>query len=372
MTNKNNKVYGPLYKDDFEKQILNNYYEEYAPNDIPEPSEIKAYLDDFIIGQDEVKMAISVTAVRHLYVSKFNLELSLDKQIKNYFTDIYTILDSNNDFNYQYPIKKQNLMIIGASGTGKTLCVSKLAEYLQIPYYVADATSLTAAGYVGENVDYMLAGLLKAAKNNLSLAERGIIFIDEIDKIVRKEEERRDVGGLEVQHALLKLIEGGIVRVDMRDAGVYKGQAKESSFPFDTSNVLFIFGGAFTDLREFLNKKSKRFKMGIGSISERKHFKITIKDLLGAGLTPEFLGRLNTIIETKELTKKDLKKIMVQPKDSLISQYKVIFKLMGKEWKINNEEKLIDKVVKRAVLLKIGARGLATVMEEELRDKLYE
>lgn len=354
-------VYGPILERD-----ARIYLNGDTSSDIPDTLEIMAHLNDYIIGQEDVKKALAVAAVRHMHTVKYNHEIRL-KETRDYFLPaIYNYLRED-DHEYNFELKKQNIMIIGPSGTGKTLTISKLAEFMGVPYYIADATSLTAAGYVGESVDTILEGLMKNS-STLEEAQKGIIFIDEVDKIcASSDSDRRDVGGLEVQHALLKLIEGGIVNVGGDSTG-----PMSKATPFDTSDVLFIFGGAFTALREILNKKSEKTPIGFGTEAKKKHLKITVKDLIAAGMSTEFMGRISTVVETKDLTKDQLRAIMTEPKDAILKQYRVIFKLMGKKWDTKGEKKLIDKVVDRAILTKTGARGINTIMEEELRNKLYE
>lgn len=183
--------------------------------------------------------------------------------------------------------------------------------------------------------------------------------------------DRRDIGGVEVQNALLKLVEGGVINVDKQSNGL--GHPGETgSIPFNTDSVLFIFGGAFTDLRESLDKKANKTPIGFTNESSKKHLKITIKDLIKFGMTTEFMGRISTVVETKLLNKKELRQILLEPKDAILKQYKVIFKLMGKKWDTKGEKKLINTVIDRSIKTKTGARGLATILEEELREKLYD
>lgn len=360
------QTYGPICHE----EVANLFPNEFS-SVIPDTWEIVSYLNDFVIGQEDVKKALAVAAVRHLYTVNFNMEI---KERKTPFGDrpsIYNYISAYADLDYNYPLKKQNLMVIGPSGTGKTLAISKLAEFLDIPYYVADATSLTAAGYVGESVDSILAGLIKKCDMNVDNAEKGLIFIDEVDKIISSPGDgRRDVGGTEVQHALLKLVEGGTVSVSIRENGLGH-QGQDGSIPVNTDNILFVFGGAFTNLRESLNKKSEKAPIGFGTEPKNKFLKITTKDLIDGGMTTEFMGRIGAVVETKPLKDKELIQIMTEPKDSLIRQYRTLFQLMGREWDYRGEKKLIKRVVERAKATKTGARGLATILEEELREKLY-
>lgn len=341
--------------------------------DIPTPSEIMKYLNKYVIKQNEVKKALAVTAVKHLHINKYNSQITNYEEFSKEAPDLYTFL-LKEKVEKVHKIKHQNLMIIGPSGSGKTLSITKLAEFLKVPHYIADATSLTSIGYVGDSVDSILAGLFLAADKDINKAQQGIIFIDEVDKLILKNTSgHRDIGGLSVQNGLLRLLEGGIVNIDAKENGLTTNPASNFKIRFDTSQVLFILGGAFTDVRTKLDEEVNKDKIGFKSkkVSKKTKVKVGITDLIEGGMTPEFIGRVGSIVETEALTKIDLKNILLKPEDSLMKQYKIIFELMKIDWEQIDKDKLINKVVDGAIKLETGARGLNTLMEQELRNYMY-
>ncbi len=321
---------------------------------LPTPEEIKKVLDEYVIGQDEAKKTLSVAVYNHY------------KRIENE--------DEDNDVE----IQKSNVMLLGPTGCGKTYLAQTLARILKVPFAIADATTLTEAGYVGEDVENILLKLIQAADYNIEKAEKGIIYIDEIDKISRKSENpsiTRDVSGEGVQQALLKIIEGTNASVPPQGGRKHPHQ---EFYQINTSNILFICGGAFEGLEKIIGdrvgKKAIGFGSNIKSAKEVDKYKIfeelLPQDLLKFGLIPEFVGRLPIIATLKELDRNALIEIMTKPKNALVKQYKKLFEMDGVELDFGDEalEAIVDKAIER----KTGARGLRSIMEETMRDVMYE
>ncbi len=343
-----------------ENELLNDIDDEYIEDDserIISPKEIKAILDDYVIGQEEAKKILAVAVYNH-YKRIFNED----------------VMKKNDDVE----IQKSNILLLGPTGCGKTLLASTLAKILQVPFAIADATTLTEAGYVGEDVENILLKLIQAADGDISRAERGIVYIDEIDKITRKSENpsiTRDVSGEGVQQALLKIIEGTVASVPPQGGRKHPHQ---EMLQIDTSNILFICGGAFEGLENIIKDRTGKKSIGFGSkiesekeVSKYKVFEELLpQDLLKFGLIPEFIGRLPVIATLKELDKEALGKILVEPKNSLVKQYKKLFEIDNVE--LVFEDDAISAIVDKAIERKTGARGLRSIIEEIMTDIMFE
>jgi len=322
---------------------------------IPSPKEIKEILDQYVIGQDEAKKTLSVAVYNH-YKRIANEEESED----------------------DVEIQKSNVLLLGPTGCGKTLLASTLARILNVPFAIADATTLTEAGYVGEDVENILLKLIQAADGDIEKAEKGIIYIDEIDKITRKSENpsiTRDVSGEGVQQALLKIVEGTIASVPPQGG---RKHPQQELLQIDTSNILFICGGAFEGLENIIKDRIGKKSMGFGAdiqskkdIDRYKVFEqILPQDLLKFGMIPEFIGRLPVIATLKELDKDALIQITTEPKNALVKQYKKLLKMDDVELEFEHEalEAIVDKAIER----KTGARGLRSIIEEIMRDIMFD
>ncbi len=347
-----NNILEEGYIDDEERYTLGD------ENKIPSPKEIKQVLDDYVIGQEEAKKILSVAVYNHYK------RISHEESIKNKDDDV--------------EIQKSNILLLGPTGCGKTLLASTLARILNVPFAIADATTLTEAGYVGEDVENILLKLIQAADGDVAKAERGIIYIDEIDKITRKSENpsiTRDVSGEGVQQALLKIVEGTIASVPPQGGRKHPHQ---ELIQINTNNILFICGGAFEGLENIIKERTGKKSIGFGTniqstkeVSRYKVFEELLpQDLLKFGLIPEFIGRLPIVATLKELDKDALKQILVEPKNSLVKQYKKLFEIDDVELVFKDEA--IEEIVNKAQERKTGARGLRSIIEEIMTDIMFE
>ncbi len=321
---------------------------------IKTPAELKKILDEYVIGQDRAKKVLSVAVYNHYK----------------------RIFRHNELLNDDTELNKSNVLLIGPTGSGKTLLAQTISKYLDVPLAIADATSLTEAGYVGDDVENVVTRLVQAADGDIKKAERGIIFIDEVDKVARMSENRsitRDVSGEGVQQALLKIVEGAVVNVPPKGGRKHPGQ---DALQVDTTNILFICGGAFDGLEDIIKKKQGANVLGFNQDKKVKndHDKVLSKveadDLVKYGLIPELIGRLHMVATLNEITEDDMVHILTEPKNALIKQYIKLFAM--DDVKLEFEKDALKELAKLAIIRKTGARGLRSILEDIMLDIMFD
>ncbi len=360
--------YDVLQEQNTSKKKAKNSSAAIQKSDLMKPTEIKEFLDKYVIGQDAAKRTLAVAVYNHYkrLLAAQDKQNSAKKNSPN--SESATIDDVE--------IEKSNIIMVGETGTGKTLLARSIARLLKVPFTIVDATVLTEAGYVGEDVESILSRLLQVADYNVEQAERGIVFIDEVDKIARKSDNpsiTRDVSGEGVQQALLKILEGTVVNVPPQGG---RKHPEQKFVQVNTSNILFICGGAFDGIEkkisQRLNTRVVGYNQGAAQHLDRKNIMqyITPQDLRSFGLIPELVGRMPVLTYLQPLDKEILRQILTEPKNSIIKQYIKLFELDGV--KVSFDEEVLDFIVDKAVEFKLGARGLRSICEAIVTDAMFE